>query len=639
MAITRTVMVVVVLVCLFSFIDGQPKKKKAKPPKKRVAAVVKDLEKNVTALWGKVDMLSQPVHVHLHGDSHLMDPHHHDHHDHGYDVHHHDHPCHRHHDEHNSSKEKDSKEDQENDNSEEEDISPGPNRVRPAPPGFQGDSPLSPMKKKRKMERRMGMGMMRRGHGRRGGHDDDDDDNDPKRGHHSQGGKRGRKERKRVHKHHPGDDGQHGDRHGHGHDNGQDHEHGHGHGHERHGHEPHEHGHERHGHEPHEHGHERHGHEPHDHGHEHHGLCPWHDEEHHDHNDHGHHHKHNHPKGDKHDHHHDDDDEHEGMQRGTHVHIHLHTDGMGDMGHYDDDDLFDHHDDSEYFEHDDDHDMPPDLPKEYLHAVCEVVANSEIPSARTIQGSINMRQMRGEPLELKVKIRGFPIDNRVNESVRYLRGMHGHVYGDTSDNCKRQGGHYNPHGIHHGGPSAHDRHPGDFGNLVLQSDGAVDTAFNDTHACLFGHHSLLGRGIVIIFTIPVVSVRSLLSLSLYRWAEHFNNVLNCPSTINNQAIDRLPQVPVNEALDAPPSLEETRKSIHPLSSGNAPGSDSIPAEVYKEGGVALAEKLHQLFQLIHAGADDLGLGEDEGSQLSGNAGNRIACCVVIASPQPANVWP
>ncbi|XP_069960323.1 RNA-directed DNA polymerase from mobile element jockey [Cherax quadricarinatus] len=35
-----------------------------------------------------------------------------------------------------------------------------------------------------------------------------------------------------------------------------------------------------------------------------------------------------------------------------------------------------------------------------------------------------------------------------------------------------------------------------------------------------------------------------------------------------------------------------------LSSGKAPGSDAIPAEVYKEGGMALVEKLHQLFQLV-----------------------------------------
>lgn len=85
---------------------------------------------------------------------------------------------------------------------------------------------------------------------------------------------------------------------------------------------------------------------------------------------------------------------------------------------------------------------------------------------------------------------------------------------------------------------------------------------------------------------------------LERWAEHFDSVLNRPSTINDEAIDKLPQVPVEETMDAVPTLEEIQKAVRLLSSGKAPGSDSIPAEVYKEGGAALIEKLHQLFQLI-----------------------------------------
>ena len=38
---------------------------------------------------------------------------------------------------------------------------------------------------------------------------------------------------------------------------------------------------------------------------------------------------------------------------------------------------------------------------------------------------------------------------------------------------------------------------------------------------------------------------------LDRWADHFNSVLNRPSSISNEAIDRLPQVPTNETLDDP----------------------------------------------------------------------------------------
>ena len=41
---------------------------------------------------------------------------------------------------------------------------------------------------------------------------------------------------------------------------------------------------------------------------------------------------------------------------------------------------------------------------------------------------------------------------------------------------------------------------------------------------------------------------------------------------------------------------------------------------------------------IHGGADDLGKGKDEGSKASGNAGARIACCAIVACPEPAGVW-
>ena len=46
------------------------------------------------------------------------------------------------------------------------------------------------------------------------------------------------------------------------------------------------------------------------------------------------------------------------------------------------------------------------------------------------------------------------------------------------------------------------------------------------------------------------------------------------------------------------TLEELVKAISQLSSGKAPGSDSIPAEIYKCGGPALICRVLQLFRLI-----------------------------------------
>ena len=83
---------------------------------------------------------------------------------------------------------------------------------------------------------------------------------------------------------------------------------------------------------------------------------------------------------------------------------------------------------------------------------------------------------------------------------------------------------------------------------------------------------------------------------LKRWAEHFNSVLNCPSSVN--AIDRLPQIECNVLLDEFPTVTETRKAIQHLSSGKASGTDAFPAEVYKVGGLPMAEKLTELFQCM-----------------------------------------
>ncbi|KAF7251590.1 Craniofacial development protein 2 [Varanus komodoensis] len=43
------------------------------------------------------------------------------------------------------------------------------------------------------------------------------------------------------------------------------------------------------------------------------------------------------------------------------------------------------------------------------------------------------------------------------------------------------------------------------------------------------------------------------TLILQHWAEHFQSVLNRPSSINNEVIDRMPQADINHGLDAPPS--------------------------------------------------------------------------------------
>lgn len=85
---------------------------------------------------------------------------------------------------------------------------------------------------------------------------------------------------------------------------------------------------------------------------------------------------------------------------------------------------------------------------------------------------------------------------------------------------------------------------------------------------------------------------------LHRWAEHFSSVLNRPSSVSDEAIARMPQVPINSSLDDAPIEEEVQAAINLLSNGKAPGSDAIPAEVYKCGGPVLIQKLTDLFNIM-----------------------------------------
>ena len=75
-------------------------------------------------------------------------------------------------------------------------------------------------------------------------------------------------------------------------------------------------------------------------------------------------------------------------------------------------------------------------------------------------------------------------------------------------------------------------------------------------------------------------------------------MLNRPSSVSGNAINRLQQIECNVLLDEFPTVTETRKAIQHLSSGKAPGTDAIPAEVYKSGGLPMAEKLTELFQCM-----------------------------------------
>ena len=113
--------------------------------------------------------------------------------------------------------------------------------------------------------------------------------------------------------------------------------------------------------------------------------------------------------------------------------------------------------------------------------------------------------------------------------------------------------------------------------------------FHDALKTIYGPKS---SGAIIFLS----AVESTQKAILERWAEHFNSVTNRPSSINEDAIDRLPQIECNVLwLDKFLTVMETRQAVQQLSSGKAPGADAIPADVYKAGGLPMTEKLTELF--------------------------------------------
>eukprot|EP01090_Pellita_catalonica_P023499 TRINITY_DN973_c0_g1_i1.p1 TRINITY_DN973_c0_g1~~TRINITY_DN973_c0_g1_i1.p1 ORF type:complete len:162 (+),score=30.50 TRINITY_DN973_c0_g1_i1:35-487(+) len=76
-------------------------------------------------------------------------------------------------------------------------------------------------------------------------------------------------------------------------------------------------------------------------------------------------------------------------------------------------------------------------------------------------------------------------------------GFHIHQFGDLSNGCVSAGGHFNPHGKQHGGPTDTERHVGDLGNVKAGDDGKVSVTLTDSQVSLYGANTVLGRSVVV----------------------------------------------------------------------------------------------------------------------------------------------
>ena len=57
-----------------------------------------------------------------------------------------------------------------------------------------------------------------------------------------------------------------------------------------------------------------------------------------------------------------------------------------------------------------------------------------------------------------------------------------------------------------------------------------------------------------------------------------------PSAVDQKALDSVEHKPELTHLDLPPTLDEVKKAIGQTSCGKAPGTDGIPADLYKAVG-------------------------------------------------------
>jgi exonuclease III len=83
-----------------------------------------------------------------------------------------------------------------------------------------------------------------------------------------------------------------------------------------------------------------------------------------------------------------------------------------------------------------------------------------------------------------------------------------------------------------------------------------------------------------------------------RWREHFQELLNRESHVNDDIFNRVPQKPIQDHLSDVPSIQEVEKAIHQLKNNKATGLDGVPAELFKVGGPALTDHTHGLIVKI-----------------------------------------
>jgi Cu-Zn family superoxide dismutase len=92
-------------------------------------------------------------------------------------------------------------------------------------------------------------------------------------------------------------------------------------------------------------------------------------------------------------------------------------------------------------------------------------------------------------VRITAQIEGLPVGNH---------GFHIHEFGDCSaPDGTSAGGHFNPAGAPHAGPTAVERHAGDLGNITADAQGLATYDRVDHVVQLAGIRGVIGRSVIV----------------------------------------------------------------------------------------------------------------------------------------------
>lgn len=125
-----------------------------------------------------------------------------------------------------------------------------------------------------------------------------------------------------------------------------------------------------------------------------------------------------------------------------------------------------------------------------LDEVTSLVAVIRPANDSSVSGTVTFDQVDGG-VEVTAEITGLLPDAK--------HAIHIHEYGDvTAADGTSAGGHYSPHGHHHGLPSETNRHAGDLGNLETDLNGKATMSMVVENITLTGpENPIVGRAVII----------------------------------------------------------------------------------------------------------------------------------------------